>query len=275
MVPGFLQRFVSLFRKPAIPGWVLVAGSVIWKLWAGISNISVLAWLYGLIPDSWKQVHMPTVSPWGPFSMLIAGLVWLAILAFVPRGQGLIARGGKVTAYGEVRHPFPTSDRDPRVTIEFDKSPAPMGEDTGFRDRAIFLCNDGGIDAFKVQVSQISLTVGRAKFDEIPQIRPNHKERVTVVILGPTGEDIAPFAVHDLELLMVAEIRTRSDASDWSPLETDCNITYEDHSERRFITYATLSHDMLKGLSSAKNYKFREFRLVKDSWFKFLKRRKS
>jgi hypothetical protein len=163
------------------------------------------------------------------------------------------------------------SDRDPRITIEFDVAPAPFGKDTGFRNRPIWLRNIGGTDAFKAQVQKITLQSGCAKFQEISHIRPDDRTPVVVNISGPTGEDKGPFGVHDLELLMKADIGLRSDGFDWSAFETDCHIFYEDYAKRRFVTHATLSHDLPVGLTIAKNYRFFELKLSKPRRFAFLK----
>jgi hypothetical protein len=247
-------------------------------------------WLWSVFPATWKAVVVGVIV--GGVGALIGAIgkasfmhVWIAFLSSAllyvvmwaivhmvgSKAGRLSIGGGKVVAHGEVWNPFPMTDRDPRITIEFDPSPAPFGEDTGFRDRKLWLCNDGGTDAFKVQMTRIDLTCGSATFGEIPQIRPRDRAIVKVEILGPAGQKNAPFAVHDLELLMTEEIKNRSGTLDWTPLEGECHINYEDHAKRRFITHATLLHDMTQGLTTAKNYRFFELKLANDRRFQFLK----
>src|SRR5436309_10862534 len=57
--------------------------------------------------------------------------------------------------------------------------------------------------------------------------------------------------------------KNRAKTSDLSPLETKCDIFYEDYSKRRFTTQATLSHNIVRGLTVAKNYSFYELQLAK------------
>jgi len=101
------------------------------------------------------------------------------------------------------------------------------------------LCNDGGTEAFKVQIREIRFKSGIAEFSEIPQIRHGHRSAVTIYISAPEEGKEAPYGVYDLELLMVEEIKNRAETSDLSPLETKCDIFYEDYSKRRFTTQAT------------------------------------
>ena len=127
----------------------------------------------------------------------------------------------------------------------------------------MMLCNDGGTEAFKVQIREIRFKSGIAEFSEIPQIRHGHRSAVTIYISAPEEGKEAPYGVYDLELLMVEEIKNRAETSDLSPLETKCDIFYEDYSKRRFTTQATLSHNIVRGLTVAKNYSFYELQLAK------------
>ena len=267
------NRARQLATKWAIPGWVLFIAAILWDFWIVTGHASTASWAMGLFhPQEWWR-ELRAMSPHSfPLLMFLGGLIWLTIIILWPkRNAGITIRVGKVVAHAEVWNPFQMTDRDPRITIEFDPSPAPFGEDTGFRDRKLWLCNDGGTDAFKVQMTRIDLTCGSATFGEIPQIRPRDRAIVKVEILGPAGQKNAPYAVHDLELLMTEEIKNRTGTLDWTPLEAECHINYKDHARRRFITHATLLHDMKQGLTAAKNYRFFELKLANDRRFPFLK----
>jgi hypothetical protein len=164
-----------------------------------------------------------------------------------------VGKGGlEVRAKGEVLQLVSATDRDPRITMEFDKTE----KDTGVGSRLIRLRNDGGTDAYRVKVKQIVLAVGSAEFREIPQIRRDQEEPVDVTILDPGSQK--PFGVDDFELLLDAEINRLSGGVDQRPLETECHITYVDHTARTFITHLVIFHDTRKGLTYAKDYKFGE-----------------
>ena len=167
---------------------------------------------------------------------------------------------------GEVWNPFPITDRDPRITIEFDKSPQPK---RGLKIRPIRLQNDGGTDAYKVHVQQIALTAGYAEFQEIAHLRGKQSEILEVKILDPNNRE--PYSVHDFEMLLDTEVKRRSDPNDRSPFEVKCYIFCEDHSRKRFKTDATLSQDVVTGLTVAKDYSFFELKLAKPRRFSFLR----
>src|SRR5439155_16398392 len=217
-------------------------------------------WLWSVFPSGWKVLiwsvfvgalgalsmarQLPYVE-WIGFlsSVFVYVVIWAIVQTVGIRTKRLSVGAGRVIAHGEVRHHFQTTDRDPRITIEFDKRPAPFGHDPGVRDRKMMLCNDGGTEAFKVQIREIRFKSGIAEFSEIPQIRHGHRSAVTIYISAPEEGKEAPYGVYDLELLMVEEIKNRAKTSDLSPLETKCDIFYEDYSKRRFTTQATLSHN--------------------------------
>jgi hypothetical protein len=234
-------------------------------------------WLWSVFPSSGKAViwglivggtgtliafigNRPAIHGWIVFlsSILVYALIWAIVQTTGIWTKRLSVGAGTVTAYGEVRHPFQTSASDPRITIDFDKSPQPM---LGLSIRPIRLRNVGGTDAYKVQVQTIALGAGYAEFREIPQLRRDQSDIVEVRILDPSTRE--PFTVHDLEILLEAEANQRRDAEDWDPLEVKCSITYRDYAERHFITHFTLSRDVAKDLTSAKDYKFFELRLAK------------
>lgn len=242
-------------------------------------------WLWSLFPSTWKALIWGLVV--GIAGALIASISkraglygWVGFLCFVltyaviwaivqTTAKRLSAGAGRLVAHGEVRHPFQITDRDPKITIDFDKSSQP----TGLSSRPFRLRNDGGTDAYKVQFQIIVLVAGYAEFREIPQVRREQSEIAEVQILDPTRRE--PFSgvpVHDFEMLLEAEGCRRCDAGELSPLELKCYITYQDHADRHFITHLTLCHDLATHVVSTKDYKFFELKLAKASRFLFLRR---
>lgn len=92
------NRLENLKQKGAIPAWILFGLSVLLYVWEIAGNVSTAAWLYGLLPSSWKRMpQMDTNFTVGlagsvPFWMFLAALIWLGILAFVPpkRRHGIV-----------------------------------------------------------------------------------------------------------------------------------------------------------------------------------------
>jgi|SRR5437667_479738 len=235
-----------LWKCLAAPGWLFTLWPVIkWcfkALWAALEHIQNVQFIYQFYQSmqatkGWNLNLLPHFD----LIVFVLGIVWLTILVLWPTRRS--ADVGRVEAYAEVWNPFPITDRDPRITIEFAKSLASKKSGT----RGIWLCNDGGTDAFKVQVL-IDLSSGRVTFKKIPQIRVRDKVEAKIE---------SPVHLHDLELLMTAG--------------TKCYILSEDHSERRFKTNATLSHDMVTGLTVARDYSFCELKLAKPRRFSFVR----
>ena len=258
-----------------IPPVLFVIGGFIWGIWEIASHVSVFAWLR----EKWQnpsitkvqeaeihQIQMLLSKPGSvPVIVFCVGILWLTYLVWPVRRAGA-ARPGRTIAHGEVWNPFPITDRDPRITIEFDKSPQPK---RGLTIRPIRLRNDGGTDAYKVHLMKISLSAGHAEFREIPHLRRDQSEVVEVKILDPNTRE--PYSVNDFEMLLDTEVKRRSTPNDHSPFEVKCYIFYEDHSRKRFKTHATLSHDVVTGLTVARDYSFFELKLAKPRRFSFLR----